>query len=60
MRGVYSCNWQLTLAVEYFLEIHESLSEVNAPLVQKEKKRKKEKKKSLEAKLRSVRFPLGL
>lgn len=58
MTGFYSCNWQLTLPVEYFLGIHETLPEVNASSVQKEKKERK--KKSLKAKLTSVCFPLGL
>lgn len=45
MRGFYSCNRRLILAVEYFLEIHETLPEVRAPLVQKEKKEKKSPQK---------------
>lgn len=57
MRGFYSCNRQLILAVEYFLEIHETLPEVSAPLVQKEKK---EKKKVLKSQTNKCVLPTGL
>lgn len=41
MTEFYFVKWQLTLAVEYFWEIHESLPEVNASLVQKNPKKQK-------------------